>query len=168
MLSRLGQRWHAAEVGQAPGLDLPRVRLVLEALRQMFQALPTLAGYVDPGYRLDLVITPQPAHPLFGPPALDSLLRVVDESGQELSQLWEAEFPAESDLMVYGRREVPPSLDDVVLTTLAQAQQAIERANEDLARGGWEELPDFFDVADQVGPGSLAGALELLLLGVSL
>jgi len=148
-----------ARIGQAgPALAWPQIRLLLESLGQTFASLPQLEGYEDPGWLVGLSFWQVgPTH--YG-------VDVVLYDSQTLSEL-SGQF-LRLGRVVYDTGELLTA-DDVVLTTLAQAQQAVDTVNEYAASlaalEDAPELPDLFSVFDQVGPDNFAGLLSLLLLG---
>ena len=156
-------RW--LTVGQAAPLDLPRVRLVLQALGQALLDLSGLEGYEWPGYTFRLYTGLQAGYwwqDVWQDPFVWAFVQLEESPGVELNYL-------SSSSVVRYLTSAGPSMEDVILTTLAQAQDAVEQANQYITQtSAAGELPDFVDVVNDVGPDSFAGALELLLLGVSL
>jgi len=153
-----GARPGGAAIGQAEGLDLGRVWRVLQALRQTLADLPTLDGWQETGWRILLRVDS-----MGFPGGVE--LRTFVQLARPNGILYTAEY-ATSDVVFYAEGEAA-SVDDVVLTTLSQADEAVQYLQ---GYAGFADFPDdapsFLEAVDNVGPDTLLGLLGWALVAL--
>jgi len=142
-----------AETGQGEGLPLDKVGVVLQALARALADLPQLPGWAAGGQTFGLEITRTWVN-VDLPGGGWSADQPAIEVRAWLEDSWEGRSVSQ---WVYYLEGDAATVDDVVLTTLGQVQQAGEYA------GGF-----FVPYLDDVGPQNFAGLLELAYLALTL